>query len=115
MKRLISTSLAAALALTTIGATAAIAQPYPGGPGYHPGYDDHGGPGHHDDHGGPPGHWHQWHRGDRFYGDRHSVDWRHYHLRPPPPGYMWVQNGGEFVMIGVASGVIADVLLNSQY
>jgi hypothetical protein len=86
----------------------------PGGPGgYGPGPGP-GGPGP----GGPgpagPG-WRHWHRGDHFHGDRYYVrDWHHYGLRPPPHGYRWVQNGGEFVLIGVASGVIADVILSNR-
>jgi Ni/Co efflux regulator RcnB len=110
MKRFLSLSLAAVIAAASVGTTAAQAQQYYGhgpgdgqgpgyghGPGYGPGY----GPQRHD-----------WHRGDRFYGDRNRLDWRYHHLRPPPPGYEWVQDGGQFVLIGIASGVIADILLN---
>jgi Ni/Co efflux regulator RcnB len=112
MKRFISLSLAAVIAAACLGTTAAQAQQYYGqGPGYNhgqgPGYN-HGpgyGPGY-----GPPRH--DWHRGDRFYGDRNRLDWRYHHLRPPPPGYEWVQDGGQFVLIGIASGVVADILLN---
>ncbi len=103
MKRLTSCALAAAIAAGSLGVSAAQAQPYqPYGPG--PGYG-HEGPGY-----GPPGH--HWRDGDRFYGDRHGIDWRYHHLRPPPRGYEWVQDGRQFVLIGIASGVIADVLLN---
>jgi Ni/Co efflux regulator RcnB len=108
MKRLASLSLAAVIAAASLGTTAAQAQQYYGqGPGY-----DHR---HGDDHDHGPGYGpqrHDWHRGDRFYGDRHGVDWRHHHLRRPPPGYEWVQDGGQFVLIGITSGVIADILLN---
>ena len=107
MKRFTSFVLAAAIAAGSLGITAAQAQPYPppgAPPGPGPGYG-HQGPGY-----GPPGH--HWRNGDRFYGDRHHVDWRYHHLRPPPPGYEWVQDGGQFVLIGIASGVIADILLN---
>jgi len=104
MKRLTSLTLAAGLAMACLGSTAAMAQPYqPYGPA--PGYD-------HRDHGPGYGPEHHWRDGDRFYGDRHRVDWRYHHLRPPPPGYEWVQDGGQFVLIGIASGVIADILLN---
>jgi len=104
MKRLTSLTLAAAVTLASLGTTAAMAQPYqPYPPG--PGYDHHDQrPGY-----GPDHHWRQ---GDRFYGDRNRIDWRYHHLRPPPRGYEWVQDGGQFVLIGIASGVIADVLLN---
>ncbi len=116
MQRFISISLAAAMAMTalgsTLGSTSALAQPYPGGPPGPPGYyrppppPYRPGPG--------PGR-HQWRRGDRYYGNRYVVDhWRRYGLRPPPPGYQWVQSGGQFVLIAVASGVIADIILNAR-
>ena len=123
MKRFIPLALAAAMSVTALGSTAALAQPYPGGPsgppgppGYNhpqpppprgPGWGGPGGP-------GGPGR-HQWHRGDRYYGSRYYVhNWHHYGLRPPPPGYQWVQNGGQFVLIAVATGVITDIILNAR-
>jgi Ni/Co efflux regulator RcnB len=113
MRRLFSRSLGAAVAAALIGATAAQAQPYqpyPQGPGYgHQDYDhgdrDNHGPGY-----GPPRH--DWHRGDRFYGDRNRVDWRYHHLHRPPRGYEWVQDGRQFVLIGIGTGVIAEILVN---
>jgi hypothetical protein len=119
MKRLFSmrlTSLlgAAAFTIAAVTSTAALAQPYQPGP---PGYSHPPGPG--PGYGPGPGHrprWHQWHRGDRYNGSRYVVhNWQHYRLRPPPPGYQWVQNGGQFVLIAVASGIVADIILNSQY
>jgi Ni/Co efflux regulator RcnB len=112
MKRFLAVSLAAVIAAASVGTAAAQAQQYDGhGPGYShgPGYGPDRGPGY-----GPGDgpHRHDWHRGDRFYGDRNQLDWRYHHLRPPPPGYEWVQDGGQFVLIGIASGVIADILLN---
>lgn len=115
MKRLHSLSLAAAILAMGLSSTAALAQPYPHPPGPPgPGYNHPPGP--------PPGHppggpgYHQWHQGDHYQGNRYAVNnWQHYHLRPPPPGYQWVQDGGQFVMIAVASGVIADIIVNSQY
>lgn len=108
MKRFLALPLAAIIAATTMGSTAALAQPYQPGPPP-PGY--YHGPG------GPPGPgWHRWHRGDRFYGNRYVVNhWQRYRLRPPPPGYQWVQYGNQFVLIGIASGIVADIILNSQY
>jgi Ni/Co efflux regulator RcnB len=44
----------------------------------------------------------------RFY----VQDWRYYGLRPPPPGYRWVYADGNFVLMALASGLIADVILN---
>jgi Ni/Co efflux regulator RcnB len=118
MKRLISTTLAAALAFSAAGAATASAQPYQGPPGYNHDHDhDHGpGPGFYGPpgyHSAPPGGYNGWHRGGYYHGPRYVVrDYGHYHLRPPPRGYEWVQQGGQFVMIAVASGVIADILLN---
>jgi Ni/Co efflux regulator RcnB len=72
-------------------------------------------------HGGPPPQnetmgGRQWHSGDHYTGGRTYVsDYGRYHLRPPPSGYQWVQDGGQFVLIAVASGIIADVILNSAY
>ena len=39
-------------------------------------------------------------------------DWRGHHLRQPPRGYHWVQVGGDYVLAAIATGVIADMLLN---
>jgi Ni/Co efflux regulator RcnB len=44
----------------------------------------------------------------RFY----VQDWRYYGLRPPPPGYRWVYADGNFVLMALATGLIADVILN---
>lgn len=44
----------------------------------------------------------------RFY----VQDWGYYGLRPPPPGYRWVYADGHFVMMALATGLIADVILN---
>lgn len=40
-------------------------------------------------------------------------DWGYYGLRPPPPGYRWVYADGNFVMMALATGLIADVILNA--
>jgi hypothetical protein len=114
MKNLRSLSLAAILAMG-VSSTAALAQPYQHPPGPPPGPGYYHPPGHPP--GPPPGGpgYHQWHRGDYYHGDRYAVNnWSHYHLRPPPPGYQWVQSGGQFVMIAVATGVVADIIINSQ-
>ena len=61
---------------------------------------------------------HDWHKGDRVpdaYRDKRYVvnDWRGHHLHEPPAGYHWVQVNGDYVLAAVATGVIADVLLNN--
>ncbi len=53
-----------------------------------------------------------WHSGDRFTGSRVVFsDWGRYHLRQPPPGYAWVNDGGELVLISLATGVITDTFI----
>ena len=85
------------------------------------------GHGHHDDHHGhgdhPPGKhkgWHKnnWSRGDRIeivHVERHYYvdDYSHYHLRQPPRGHRWIRTpDGKFILVAVAPGIIADILLH---
>lgn len=56
-------------------------------------------------------------RGDRLpseYRHRNYVvnDWRGHRLSPPPRGYHWVQAGGDYVLVAIATGVILQILLN---
>ena len=58
-----------------------------------------------------------WHRGGhlpREYRSRHYVvdDWRAHRLYAPPRGYHWVQAGGDYVLVAIATGLIAAILLN---
>lgn len=39
-------------------------------------------------------------------------DWRGHQLRRPPRGYHWVQAGPDYLLVAIASGVIASILLN---
>lgn len=60
---------------------------------------------------------HEFRRGDRLpveYRHRHYVvdDWRGYNLSAPPRGYHWVQVGGDYVLVAIATGVILQLLLN---
>lgn len=65
---------------------------------------------------GPP----PWARGHdyRSYGYRNVyvvpyAQYRPYGLYAPRPGYRWVRDdGGNFLMVAIASGIIADVLLH---
>lgn len=96
--------------------------------------DDHGRPGNGprgdgprgDFHGGPgpdranwgAGPRHDMRRGDRIppeYRSRQYVvdDWRGHRLTRPPRGYHWVQTGGDYVLVAIASGVIAQILLDN--
>jgi Ni/Co efflux regulator RcnB len=56
-------------------------------------------------------------RGDRLperYRNHQYVvnNYREHHLRPPPRGYHWVQTGGDYVLAAIATGVIADLIIN---
>lgn len=60
---------------------------------------------------------HSLYRGDRLDSDyRHHNyvvdDWRSHRLSPPPRGYHWVQTGGDYVLVAVATGVIIQILLS---
>lgn len=41
-------------------------------------------------------------------------DYRQYHLRQPPRGYEWREIDGRFVLAVIATGVIADIILNAR-
>jgi Ni/Co efflux regulator RcnB len=102
--------IAAGLALSLLGGTAAEAAPF-----------------HRDRHDGFRGSRHEvvvrdygrhhWVRGERLsprFGRYVAVnDWHRYHLRRPPAGYHWVRYGNDFVLAAIASGIIADVMLNA--
>jgi hypothetical protein len=107
MKRLI----AATLAMTLLGASTASAAHFTPGPnmGFHSGR--HAvvvGPRHH-----------VWVRGERFrpvYGRPFVVnDWRYYRLRQPPRGYHWVRYDNNYLLVALASGLIADIALANSY
>lgn len=57
-------------------------------------------------------------RGERMgYNDWRNapvVDYRQHHLRRPRAGYEWRQHNGRFVLVAVATGLIASVLLNQR-
>ena len=39
-------------------------------------------------------------------------DWRAHRLYAPPPGYQWVQtDGGDFLLIAIATGMIANMMI----
>jgi Ni/Co efflux regulator RcnB len=55
-------------------------------------------------------------RGDRLppeYRHRNYVvnDWRSHRLSAPPHGYHWVQSGNDYILIAIATGVIAQLIL----
>jgi Ni/Co efflux regulator RcnB len=104
MKRILLAASFAALLLSTSVAFA-------GGKG-----NGHGGG--HDGHPGKHKGWHKNHRkGDRlevvYLEPRYHVDYRHHRLSAPPPGHRWVRHpDGRFILVAVATGIIADILLH---
>jgi Ni/Co efflux regulator RcnB len=108
MKRL----LTAALALSLLGGTAAMAQPYGHG-------DDRGD--HRYERGHDRGHHYgerrHWARGQRlpvtYYRDhRYWVDYRAHHLRAPPRGYRWVHVDNDYLLVAATTGLIAQIIAN---
>jgi Ni/Co efflux regulator RcnB len=57
-------------------------------------------------------------RGDRievvYLEPRYYVDdYEYYHLRQPPRGHRWVRtDDGRYILVAVATGIIADILLH---
>jgi Ni/Co efflux regulator RcnB len=60
-----------------------------------------------------------WSRGDKLSSEYRSnqyvvSDWKANRLRQPPRGYHWVQANNQYVLAAVATGVIADIIMNTQ-
>ena len=98
--------IAASIAFLIAGSTAAIA----GGPKGH---------GHGEGH--PPGKHKGWHKEYRRGGpiepnqpeSRYYVAHRVHPLSAPPPGPRWVRHpDGRYILVAVATGIIADILLH---
>lgn len=58
----------------------------------------------------------RWNKGDRIpleYRDRQYIvsDWRAHRLPPPPRGHYWIQSGGDYLLVAIATGVILEFLL----
>jgi Ni/Co efflux regulator RcnB len=59
---------------------------------------------------------HRWQRGQRLNASQRRYvvnDWNQRGLRAPPRGYRWVRennNSGDFLLVAVASGLIASIL-----
>ena len=106
MKRLLL-----AVSLATLAMTAAPVALAGGKGNKHHHHDDH-----RDDH--PPGKHRGWHKGEKievvYLQPRYYVeDYHHYRLAPPPRGHRWVRtDDGKFILVAVATGIIADILLH---
>ncbi|VVE87194.1 RcnB family protein [Pandoraea bronchicola] len=138
MRKTLSLCLAAAMAVSSSLALAQGGPPQRGGPddrggppeqrpggphGAPPGHGpQHGGP--RGQHGGPPPRgpaedtWQHpdWRKGDRVpqqYRDRQYVveDYHQYRLNPPPRGYHWVGVGGDFLLVAIGTGLIAQIVI----
>lgn len=60
---------------------------------------------------------HDFYRGQRLSSEyRHSHyvvnDWRGHRLSAPPRGHHWVQTGPDYVLVAIASGIIASIVLS---
>jgi Ni/Co efflux regulator RcnB len=120
-KLVVSAMIAAMLAAQ---GGAAFADDHGRGRGPDRGHDRHGPSRGHDDNryhdrGGPgAGPHHDFHRGDRLaseYRNRQYVvdNWRAHRLSAPPRGYHWVQTGSDYVLVAIASGIIAQIVLGN--
>ncbi|MHA3081722.1 RcnB family protein [Acinetobacter sp. ANC 5383] len=61
----------------------------------------------------------EWRRGGRvpaqYRGYEYEVrDWRSHDLPAPPRGHRWVRINGDYVLIAIATGVIAQILLGGH-
>ena len=70
----------------------------------------------HDERGAGPDH--QFHRGERLPAQYRShqyviEDWRSHRLSAPPRGYHWVQTGGDYVLVAIATGIILQLILSN--
>jgi len=57
----------------------------------------------------------EWHRGGfappQYRSDRYWVtDWRARHLRQPPRDHRWLYVNGDYVLVGIATGAIVQIL-----
>lgn len=54
---------------------------------------------------------HHWSKGQRVPKEYRNgrVDHRRHNLKAPPRGYQWVENDGQYLMIGIATGLIAAI------
>jgi len=61
---------------------------------------------------------HNFHKGGRLSNEYRSKqyvvdDWRGHRLSAPPRGYHWVQTGGDYVLVAIATGIIAQLFLGN--
>ncbi|MFT4114590.1 RcnB family protein [Silvibacterium sp.] len=58
-----------------------------------------------------------WHQGGHIahndWARGHQIDYRHYHLQPPPHGYQWREVDGNYVLAAIATGAIMTAVVAS--
>lgn len=108
MKHLLSAIVIGLLALSPVAASAKDKHHHDRDRHHHD-HDDHD---HDHDRGRKRGH--DYRRGVVYVERRVYVDdYPRYELHAPPPGHRWVRSDdGRYVLIAVATGIIADVLLH---
>jgi len=53
-----------------------------------------------------------WERGYRYDGPMYIVnDYRAYRLAPPPYGYRWVRNDGNYLLVSIGDNMILDLVV----
>ncbi|OTG65197.1 RcnB family protein [Acinetobacter silvestris] len=62
---------------------------------------------------------HEWRRGQTIpsqyrRSDYYIDDWQRYDLPAPPHGHRWLNVNGDYVLVAVATGVIASILLGGH-
>ena len=62
---------------------------------------------------------HDWYRGGYvpapYRGYSYVVgDYRTHRLAPPPRGYQWIQYGGDYLLIAIGTGLIANIVFNAN-
>ena len=110
VKRLCVSLISGLAVLALVGAVpaSALAQDHHGSEqgGQHPGW------------GAERGSNYSYRRGERMgYNDWNNapvVDYRAHHLRRPSRGYEWREHNGQYVMVAIATGLIASVFLNHR-
>lgn len=95
-------------AVSLLAAPAAMAQPYS---------SQHSKPSYSKMHKGGPKHdmgrHHGWKKGNRLppnYRGHVVKNYSHYKLRKPPRGYHWVKVDNDYMLIGIASGIISSII-----
>lgn len=124
MKKILTAAMAGALMLSGAGVAAAQGWDHDRGDRHDGGWQNSDRGDRHDngwhrgwdrDHGGWRSEWRRGYRMDHDYWNRgRRIDWRYYHLRRPPAGYEWREVNGNYVLAAVATGLIADLIMNSR-